>query len=158
MIVRLPRTLSSSPEAMDAGMLSRLHAYWNRQRGLAAVPRADGLYMSDLAAEMAHVLMCFRDGTAFRVEFAGAEAQDLLGFDPTGELLRSDDPVEILAGVARGARISAEQRCPEQTRGVGWTAIELPFVGDGDRVSVLLIGLVAAVCPGSAEILKFRRR
>lgn len=159
MILHLPKTLSNSPDAAGEGTLGRLRAYWDRQRGGSTVPRADGLYLSDLAPEIPNVLMCFRDRKAFRVEFAGAEAQDLLGFDPTGELLKSSDRVEILAGVARAGRKSAKNRRPEVARGAGWAAIDLPFVEGGDeRVSVLLIGLVATVCPSSAEILEFTRR
>ena len=157
MIVRLPKTLSSAQGATDDGMLGRLRAYWNHQRGQGAVPRADGLYLSDLAAEIPNVLMCFRDGTAFRVEFAGSDAQDLLGFDPTGELLSVKDPAPILVGVAKGGGKAAKNRRPELTRGIGWTAIELPFVEQGGVVSVLLIGLAAATLQPSAEILPFTR-
>ena len=51
---------------------------WARSRGVAAVPFADGLYLSDLAAEFLHVLICLRYETTFPSEFAGAEAQGLL--------------------------------------------------------------------------------
>jgi hypothetical protein len=154
--VRLPVASTLSPAPIGHATLGRLRAYWKRQRGGAAVPPADGLYLSDLAAELPHVLMCFRDETAFRVEFAGAEVQDLLGFDPTGELLRSDDTAALLAGVARGGDLSAARRRPELTLGAGWMAIELPFVEEDDRVSVLLIGLVGIQAGQSAEILEFR--
>lgn len=158
MIVPMPKTVSISQDTTGGGALKRLRAYWDRQRGSAPAPRADGLYLSDLAAEIPYVLMCFRDEMGFRVEFAGAEAQDLLGFDPTGELLMPDDPVALLAGMARGAGISARNRRAELTLGNGWMAIELPFIEAENRVSVMLIGLVRAGQRQSAEVLEFRRR
>jgi hypothetical protein len=157
MIVPIPKTLSISRDTTGDGALKQLRAYWERQRGSAAAPPADGLYLSDLAAVISHVFMCFRDEAGFRVEFAGAEAQDLLGFDPTGELLMPDDPVALLAGVALGAGLSARNRRPELTLGGGWTAIELPFVEAGDRVTVVLIGVVSTCQRQSAEVLAFRR-
>jgi hypothetical protein len=158
MIVRLPRTVSSSLEVNGDAMLGRLRAYWTLQCGSARVPRADSLYLSDLAVEMPHVLMCFRDDKAFRVEFAGAEVQDLLGFDPTGELLTQRDPVAILAGVARGIKQAVKRQGPELTRGIGWSAIELPFFKTRNHISVFLIGLVATRLGAPAEVLEFRAR
>lgn len=159
MIVRLPRTLASSPDLIADRSLKRLDAYWNRLRGPALAPGADVLYLSNLAAEIPHVLLCFRDGEAYRIEFAGAEAQDLLGFDPTGEILKHDDPEQILAGLSRVADIVARSKSPDWPRGDGWAAIVLPFVEAGQEVTVLLAGLIPvppSVPETTAEVLPFK--
>ena len=126
-------------------VLGGLRDYWRSQCGTAPAPRSDGLYLSGLLREMLHILMCFRDGATFCIAFAGGDEQVLLGFDPTGEELRFDDPQRILAGVARAGAISARKREPEVARGDGWMVIQLPFVEVCEEVSVLLVGSVATV-------------
>lgn len=158
MIVQLPNVLSSPTNNAGEGVLGRLNIYWNGKRGPVLAPRADALYLSDLAALIPHVLLCFRDDEGFRVEFAGADVQDLLGFDPTGEVLRPDDPERLLAEMSRVVEVAALSRRPEWPRGPGWSAVALPFVGADNEVSVLLAGIVPTVPEQSAEILSFPAR
>lgn len=161
MIVKLPKKRGDVAGVTGDKVLDGLRDYWRRQCGAAPAPRSDGLYLSDLIREMPHILMCFRDGARFRIEFAGCEAQDLLGFDRTGEELRFDDSERILAGVARAGAIAARKRQPELSRGDGWMAIQLPFVEACfaeacEEVSVLLVGLVTTARRPSAMVLKFK--
>ena len=158
MIVELPNVLSSPVSVAGEGVLGRLNAYWSGKRRPILAPRADALYLSDLAALIPHVLLCFRDDEAFRVEFAGSDVQDLLGFDPTGEVLRPDDPERVLAEMSRVVEVVALSRRPEWPRGPGWSAVALPFVDADNAVSVLLAGIVPSVPEVSAEILCFPSR
>jgi len=158
MIVQLPNVLSGPAGVAGEGVLGRLNTYWNGKRGPVLAPRADALYLSDLAALIPHVLLCFRDDDVFRVEFAGADVQDLLGFDPTGEVLRADDPERVLAELSRIVEVVAASRRPEWPRGPGWSAVALPFVEADNAVSVLLTDIVPSVPDISAEILSFPSR
>jgi hypothetical protein len=158
MIVKLPEPRDEVGFPLGDEVLDRLRDYWERLRVGDGPPRSDGLYLSDLTSQMPHLLMCFKDGTAFRIEFAGSEAQDRVGFDPTGEILQANDPHPVLAGIARGGASAARGRGPVLTHGDGWMAIQLPFVEAPGRVSVLLIGLVEIIRLPPAEILEFRRR
>lgn len=158
MIVQMPKTLSGPVVASRDGALGRLNAYWNTKRGPVLAPRSDTLFLSDLAPVIPHVLMCFRDDEGFRIEFAGAEVQDLLGFDPTGEVLRADDPEVILVALSRAVAVAERCKRPEWPGGPGWSAVALPFVEVDASVSVILAGLVAAVPSRSAEVLSFTPR
>lgn len=158
MIVQLPNVLSSPAGVSGEGVLGRLNTYWSGKRGPVLAPRADALFLSDLAALIPHVLLCFRDDETFRVEFAGADVQDLLGFDPTGEVLRPDDPERVLAEMSRVVEVAASSRRPEWPRGPGWSAVALPFVDADNLVSVILAGIVPSVPEVSAEILSFPLR
>lgn len=158
MIVQLRNVLSGPAGVAGEGVLGRLNTYWNGKRGPVLAPRADALYLSDLVALIPHVLLCFRDDDVFRVEFAGADVQDLLGFDPTGEVLRADDPERVLAELSRIVEVVAASRRPEWPRGSVWSAVALPFVEADNAVSVLLTGIVPSVPDISAEILSFPSR
>ncbi len=161
MIVQLPRMLASVSDAKADRTLLCLNAYWNGMRGPVLAPGADSLFLSDLAVELSHVLVCYRDDAAFRSEFAGDEVQDLLGFDPTGEDFRNDDPEPILAGLSRGAAAAAASRRPEWPHGEGWAAIALPFVDGANEVSIILAGLVSLPASNtmhSAEIISFEKK
>lgn len=168
MIVKLSDRIGCAGNSLQAGsrgstlignaVLERLRVFWHASRGSAAAPLADGLYLSDLIAEMPHVLLCFRDGEAFRIEFSGSEVQDLLGFDPTGEVLRQDDYVPVLMDMARCAEEMILQTVPRTGRGDCWRSLLLPYVDARQRVMVMLAGLVTEAPERSAEILNFSAR
>ena len=155
MIVELSSRRTDLERSTEDRVLEELRAYWQVQRGAARAPLSDGLYLSDLVDEMPYVLLCFRDAGAFRIEFAGAEAQDMLGFDPTGEVLRPEDSEPVLATMARCAAVTALRPAPEVSQGDGWKALLLPFVDPDHRVTVLLVGLVLTMDRISAKILAF---
>ena len=158
-IVRLPAARAAREGATGPGALERLRRYWDRAGGGAGAPRSDRLFLSDLSGAMAHILLCYRDGAAWRIEFAGAEVQDLLGFDPTGEALRGSDPEPLLARLADGAAAAARRMEPRTVRAGGRTAIHLPFAGEGGAAAVMLVGVVAAPPPGpGAAVLAFPAR
>jgi len=155
MIVDLSESIARRDSADGEGVLASLRDYWRAQRGDLATPPAETLYLSDLVAEMPHVLLCFRDEAAYRIEFAGTEVQDILGFDPTGEILLADDAEPLLAALARSADKADRQARPESCRGDGWRSVLLPFQDARARVTVLLVGVVRPGYGPSAEVLRF---
>lgn len=124
--------------------LERLLAIWHDQRGGAALPAADELFLADMADLIPHlVLACRDDGDGFRIEFAGAAARALLPLEPVGVIPEACPAEHPLAWLGTGFVRARQPAVPGLLwlRTEGRVGLFLPYAAFDGRVSLILAGI-----------------
>lgn len=130
-----------------ARWMERLVAVWNDQRGEAALPDADELFLADMAELIPHLVLASRDdGTDdFRIDFAGAAARSLLELEPVGEVPERCPQGHPLAWLGTGFAQVRRPAIPGLIwmREQGRLGLFLPYGGFDGRVTLILAGIAA---------------
>ena len=141
-----------------------LRRYWDDQRGGAALPDADELFLADLTEIMPNLLLAHFDrlGGYFRIEFAGANARRLLGGELIGQYPERAAPGTTLSWIGAGYA-GAGRMVPAgivQIRHEDLMATHLPYRDARGRVTLILTALARRPLTNgrAATVLPFRRR
>ena len=155
MILKLSKRTMIGRHGTDDPVMDDLFSYWNCKREGRETPNAEALFISGVNLELPWIVLVFRDVSGFRGEFAGSEAQDMIGFDPSGEVLNERDENRVLAGLASSCAGVSSSRDPDLLLTHGWSAISLPFTDDRDRVTVILCAVVPFVVTEKSTVVPF---
>lgn len=125
--------------------LERLVAVWQDQRGGAAVPDAQELFLADMAEMIPHLLLAYRDEETdeFEIEFAGAAARALLPLEPLGVMPERCPAEHPLAWLGTGFARVRRPAVPGLLwmRAEGLVGLFLPYGGFDGRVTLVLAGI-----------------
>lgn len=134
--------------------LRSLYAYWNDRRGARAMPARSDLDPVDIPALLRHLILLdvTYDPLRFRVRLYGTEVIELRGRDLTGRYLYEDSPTAIGEQTRPWNVEAVETRRPHYVTGPftdisdgragTFYRLSLPLSEDGERVDMLMIGLV----------------
>lgn len=174
MIVRLNEQRRPKRPWVGIPELDTLHDFWSALRAGDGVPRAEELYLTDLVETMPFLLLAYRHGRGFRIEFAGDVASRLIGTDLTGACPTRRDPDPLRASLARGIGTADGLTAAGAGRlasGDGaLAAIYLPFAdaverpgpgsvegGAAPAVALVMVGLARDPRPAGGDVLRFER-
>lgn len=140
-------------------LLRQLHRYWDSKRAGRPMPSRPDLDPVEIPGLLRHLILLdvTHDPVRFRVRLYGTAVTDLRGHDLTGRYLYE----RSITGIGRQTRAwnlrTVEERRPHYTVG-DYTDISdgrlgtfhrlgLPLSRDGERVDMLMIGLVRELDP-----------
>ena len=159
MIVRLPLLRTPGRTATGIAILDEVLGFWTTQRGAAVLPLADELYLTDLVGVFPHLLLAYRHGRGFRIEFTGEVARALLGGDLTGSCPTRADPDAARAALARNLGTAAALGVAGTSRCAGpqpFAAVHLPYADAEGGVMLVVTCLAPAPVTEGAKVLPFR--
>jgi len=135
--------------------LRRLYEYWDQKRGSKAMPSRADIDPVDMAFALGNVILAEvlpETPPRFRIRLHGTTLVQYAGYDLTGKML-DDMPLPEFRELARQSfskvakerkplHVAAERIIDERMR--RYETILMPLSGDGDRVDMLLIGMIYA--------------
>ncbi|MEQ8585793.1 MAG: PAS domain-containing protein [Thalassobaculaceae bacterium] len=134
--------------------LRGLYAYWDARRGDRDMPARSDLDPVDVPDLLRHLILLdvTYDPLRFKVRLYGTEVTDLRGRDLTGRYLYEGDPTFIGEQTRPWNVETVETRRPHSVTGPftdisdgrsgTFYRLGLPLSEDGERVDMLMIGLV----------------
>jgi hypothetical protein len=138
--------------AIQSDVLRRLVAHWSRIRGHRRMPMRAGFDPLEVRYALGYISLIevHRDPLRFYFRLDGTKQVELFGVDCTRRYLDEAMPAEYATMVAAALSDVVARREPRyhrrqitiHERPMDYEAVILPFSSDGERVDLLMTGIV----------------
>lgn len=155
MILHFPKASHYQACRTNVPLLDDLLGFWEEQRGNAAAPSADSLFISVYSREMPHLMLGYLVKDGFRVEFTGEVVRHLVGCDIIGEHLSPDATHLVLVDMARDPYMAHHHFAPQVTRHEDHIALHLPYANARGEIAMIMSAMWEVGPATEAEIVPF---